>query len=259
MKENKSPKDAAMYRKKDYVTNKLLLVFTLAFALLLLLMNVGRMMKSTATFMTAYTVVKIVAVAAVVLVAAGIVMIITEHSKKKDMSYRLFSGKNVTVAALFVAICAIALSLVFSQSMLMLLYIFVPAVVVLYIIYYSYQREFFLIALSCIIGGIGIWLLGSDLVNTKDVFAIAGAAALVILTAGFALWAQLGKGKIKLFGRELAVFKADARYGIIYLTCLLVLMLLAAAFLAPDLAMYFVFALIAYIVLTGVYYTVKLI
>ena len=248
-----------MYREKDYVTNKLLLVFTLAFALLLLLMNIGRMMKSTATFMAAYTVVKVVAVASGVLAAAGIIMMILERTKKKDMSYRLFCGKNVTVAALFVAICATALSLVFSQSMLMLLYIFVPAVVVLYIIYYSYQREFFLIALSCIVGGIGIWLLGSDLVNTKDVFAMAGAAALVALTAGFALCAQLGKGKITLFGREFAPFKGDARYGIIYLTCLLVLMLLAAAFLAPDLAMYFVFALIAYIVLTGVYYTVKLI
>ena len=101
--------------------------------------------------------------------------------------------------------------------------------------------------------------MGSDLVNTKDVLAIAGAAAAVVLTAAFALWAQLGKGKVKLFGREFAPFKSDARYGIVYLTCLLVILLLAAAFLAPDIAMYFVFALIAYIVLTGIYYTVKLI
>ncbi len=259
MKENKSPKDAAIYRKKDYVTNKLLLVFTLAFALLLLLMNVGRMMKSTATFMTAYTMVKVVTVVAALLTVAGIVMMIVESSKKKDVKYKLLSGKNVTVAALFVTICAAALSLVFSQSMLMLLYIFVPAVVVLYIIYYSYQREFFLIALACIVGGIGIWLLGSDLVNTRDVLAIAGAAAAVVLSAVFTLWAQLGKGKVNLFGREFTPFKSDARYGIVYLTCLLVILLLVAAFLAPDLAMYFVFALIAYIVLTGVYYTVKLI
>ena len=137
MKENKSPKDAAMYRKKDYVTNKLLLVFTLAFALLLLLMNVGRMMKSTATFMSAYTMVKVIAVAAAVLTVVGIVMMIVEGTKKKDVSYKLFSGKNITVAALFVTICAVALSLVFSQSMLMLLYIFVPAVVVHHLLFIS--------------------------------------------------------------------------------------------------------------------------
>lgn len=248
-----------MYKKKDYVTNKLLLVFTLAFALLLLLMNIGRMMKSTATFMGAYTAVRVIAVCAIAVTVIGIVMMISEHSKKLDVKYSLLSGKNVTMCALFVAVCTSALSIVFSQSMLMLLYIFVPAVVVLYIIFYSYQREFFMIALSCIVGGIGIWLLGSDLVNSSDMLAIIGAAAIVVLCAAFTIWAQIGGGKIKLFGRELAPFKSDARYGIVYLTFVLVLALLAAALLAADLAIYFVFGLIAYIVLIGVYYTVKLI
>lgn len=259
MNENKSPKDAAMYRKKDYVTNKLLLVFTFAFALLLLLMNIGRMMKSTTTYLAAYTTVKVVVALAVAVAIVGIVMMIVEHIKKRDMSYRLFCGKNITVGAVFVAICAIALSLVFSQEMLMLLYIFVPAVVVLYIIYYSYQREFFMIALSCTIGGIGVWLLRSDLVNSSDMLVLSLSAVAVALCAALTVWAHCGGGKIKLAGRELTLFKKDARYGIVYLTFILVLMLLAASFLAADLAIYFVFGLIGYIVLTGVYYTVKLI
>lgn len=259
MNENKSSKDAAMYRKKDYVTNKLLLVFTFAFALLLLLMNIGRMMKSTTTYLAAYTTVKVVAAVAFAVAIAGIVMMIVEHVKKRDMSYRLFCGKNITVGAVFVAICAIALSLVFSQEMLMLLYIFVPAVVVLYIIYYSYQREFFMIALACAIGGIGVWLLRSDLVNSSDMLLLSLSAVAVAFCAALTVWAHCGGGKIKLAGRELTLFKKDARYGIVYLTFILVLMLLAASFLAADLAIYFVFGLIGYIVLTGVYYTVKLI
>jgi len=259
LKENKSSKDAAMYRKKDYVTNKLLLVFTLAFALLILLMNIGRMMKSTTTFITAMTTVRVISIAAIAATILGIVMIFVEHSKKIDTSYKLLSGKNITIGALFVAVCTIALSLVFSQSMLMLLYIFVAAVVVLYIIYYSYQREFFMIASSCIIGGIGIWLLGSDLVNSSDMLAIIAAAAVILLCAALTVWAQTGGGKIKLGGKELTLFKSDARYGIVYLTFVLVLMLLVAAFLVADLSIYFLFGLIGYIVLTGVYYTVKLI
>lgn len=259
MNNNKSPKDAASFKQRDYVTNKLLLVFTLAFALLILLMNVGRMMKSTTTFIAAMTTVRVVAIVAIALVALGIVMMIVERVKKKDTKYKLLAGKNITFGALFVAICASALSLVFSQSMLMLLYIFVPAVVVLYIVYYSYQREFFMIALASIIGGIGIWLLGSDLINSSDMLAIIGAAAAVVICAIITVCAQLRGGKIKLFGHELNLFKSDARYGIVYLTFVLVLMLLAAAYLAADLTIYFIFGLIGYIVLTGVYYTVKLI
>ena len=259
MKDNNMSKGAADNKKKDYVTNKLLLVFTFAFALLMLLMNVGRMMKSTATFMGAYTAVKVVAVVAAVATVAGIVMMIVERVKKADVKYRLFAGKNVTLCAFFLAICAAALSIVFSQSMLMLLYIFVPAVVALYIIYYSYQREFFMIAASSIIGGTGIWLLGSELINSGDMLVIIASAVAVVILAAFTVWANIGKGKIKLFGRELCPFKSDARYGIVYLTYVLVLMLLAAAFLAADIAIYFVFGLIAYIVLLGVYYTIKLI
>lgn len=259
MKENKPSKNSAVNRKSDYVTNKLLLVFTLAFALLMLLMNISRMMKNTSSYLSAYTLVRVVAVVAGVATLGGIIMMIVEHAKKRDVTYKLFSGKNVTVGALFVTVCTAALSAVFSQSMLMLLYIFVPAVVVLYIIYYSYQREFFMIVLSCAIGGIGIWLLGSELINSSDMLVIAASAVGVALCVVFTVWAQVSGGMLRIFGHEFAPFKKDARYGIVYLTFVLVLMLLAASYLAADLAVYFVFGLIGYIVLTGIYYTVKLI
>lgn len=248
-----------MNKKNDYVTNKLLLVFTLAFALILLLMNISRMMKSTATYLAAITLTKVSAIVAGAAVVLGIVMMIIEHSKKTDTSLKLFSGKNITIGALFVAICLFPLTQVFRAETLTLLYIFVPSVIVLYIIYYSYPREFFMITLACIVGGIGIWLLRSDVINSKDMLALIGAAAVIVLEALFTVWAQLGGGKISLFGRELSPFKKDARFGIVYLTFALVLALLAASFLAADLAIYFIFGLIAYIVIVGVYYTVKLI
>ncbi len=259
MKNNKQKKEITETVKKDYVTNKLLLVFTLAFALLLLFMNIGRMMKSTATYMTAWNIAKIASGISCALVLAGIVMLIVEKVKGLDTKYKLLSGKNITVAAAIIALCSTALSLVFSSSMLMLLYVFVPAIVVLYIVYYSYQRDFFMIALSSILSGAAIWLLISDIVNSADSLILAIAALVILVLAVITVVAQVRGGKIKLFGRELTVFRDGAKFALVYLTYILSLMLLVAAFLAADLAIYFIFGLVGYILLIGVYYTVKLI
>lgn len=256
---NNTNNNAAQIKKSDYITNKLLLVFTLAFAMILFLMNMSRMMKLNTTFVLANSITKGVFWAAVVVIVGGIVMAVLEHNRGRDTKYVLFTGKNIARAGGFIAVCTGALSLVFSPTMLMLLYIMIPALVVLYIIFYSYPREFFAIALASFIAGVAIWLVGSDLINENDLSVLIIAAALVVILAAVTVWAQAKGGKILLFGREIEVFKSDARYTIVYLTYVLALLLLGAAFLVSDLILYFVLGIVAYIVLIGVYYTVKLI
>ncbi len=259
MKDNKAKREVTETVKKDYVTNKLLLVFTLAFALLLFFTNISRMMKSTTSYLTAWNITKITSGVFIALFVVGIIMLIVERAKGIDTKYRLLSGKNISIASAIIAVVSTALAIVFSSTTLTLIYVFIPALVVLYIVYYSYQREFFMVALSSILSGVGIWLFKSDIVNSADMFVLIAVAVLVVLLAAFTIAVQVGKGSLKVFGREVSVFKSDAKYTLIYLTYLLSLLLLAAAFLAPDLAIYFIFGLIAYIVITGIYYTVKLI
>lgn len=245
--------------KKDYVTNKLLLVFTFAFALLLFFANIGRMMKNITTFMLSWNITKVVACVGAGLFVVGIIMLIVEKAKGRNTKYRLLSGKNISVVSAVIAITAAALSFIFSPEMLTLLYIFIPALVVLYIVYYSYQREFFMTALVSILGGVSIWLLMSDLVNTGDKFIFAVVEILLVLLAVFTIVANVRGGKFSLFGREIAFFKADAKYALAYIAHALSILLLAAAFFFPALAIYFIFALVAYILITGIYFTVKLI
>lgn len=258
LKNNKNT-TAAQTKKSDYITNKLLLVFTLAFAMILFLMNMSRMMKSNTTWVLAENITKGVFWAGIVLIVGGIVMAVLEHKCGRDTKYVLFTGKNIARAGGFIAVCTGALSLVFSPAMLNLLYIFIPALVVLYIIFYSYPREFFMIALASAVAGVAIWLVGSEFVNASAMSVLVIAAAVIVVFAAVTVWAQIKSGKIKLFGREFEVFKADARYAIVYLTYVLALLLLGAAFLVPDFILYFVLGIVAYIVLIGVYYTVKLI
>lgn len=259
MANNKPKKEITETMKKDYVTNKLLLVFTFAFALLLFFANVGRMMKNITTFVLAWNITKIVSYFGAGLFVVGIVMLIVEKSKNINTKYRLLSGKNVSLASAVIAISAAALAIVFSPEMLTLLYIFIPALVVLYIVYYSYQREFFMTALVSILGGVGIWLLMSDLVNTGDNVIFAVIEIILVLLTVITVIANVRGGNFNLFGREIALFKADAKYALVYIAHALSLLLLAAAFFFPALAIYFIFALVAYILITGIYFTVKLI
>mgnify|MGYP004659728073 CR=1 FL=1 len=260
MSEKKSPNDNITNAKKnDYVVNKLLLVFTVAFALILFLMNIGRMMKSNTTYIGALTATRVLAGLAAAGVVLGIVLSIVEHVRGKDTRCKLIKGKNIAVISAFIAVVAGALAFVYNPTMLFVLYVFVPAVVVLYIIYYSYPREFFMIALAAALGGIGIWLVAYGIINASRTVFLGIVAAIVLLLAVFTAAAHIGKGKFKLFGHEYTPFKSDARYGIVYLSFVLVLAVVAAALIIADMANYFVFGLLGYIIIAAIYYTIKLI
>ncbi len=259
LNEKKTGNNANTQRAKDYVTNKLLLVFTIAFAMLLLLMNVGRMMKSVESFVLAHTITKVVCGVAILAIVAGIIMMIVEHNKKKDTRYVLLSGKNILITALFIAVCTGALAFIFDPKMLLLLYVFVPVIVVLYIIYYSYQREFFYIALSAAISASCVWLVGST-GDSRLSFVLAAVGVLVnLVLAAFAVWAQVKGGTVRAFGREFSAFKADSKYALVYISFALFAAVCVAALLLPSFAVYFTFGTVAYLVLAGIYYTIKLI
>lgn len=260
LKKNRERKEVTETMKRDYVTNKLLLVFTLAFVLLLAFTNIGRVMRSVdSSYKLVWDITKVATGVFAALFLCGIARIFYEKARGIDTKYRLLSGKNIALASAFFAICMLPIALTFNPKVLNILYVFVPAVVVLYIVYYSYQREFFMIALSSAIGGVGIWLVHSSLVNALDKFIVIAVGLAMVLLIAFTVVAQLGNGILRMFDREFVFFKPGTRYALVYLTYFLVLALIAAAFLAGDIAMYFVYGLIAYLVLIGIYYTVKLV
>ncbi len=247
------------YKKSDYITNKLLLAFTFAFLMFLFLMNISRMMSNVYKWSAAQASVKGLLIGAGAVFVFGLVLFIIEKVKKLDRKYCIFTGANIMILSAIAIICAAALTLKFDRETLKSLYIFIPALVALYIIYYSYQREFFFISLAAGIGAISIWLVASGIVNARALLLLILSGVVMLVLAALTVFAQLKKGQIKLGKRKIELFGSDARYGLVYLTFILVISLLITAFLIPDLAIYYVYGLIAYIVLTGVYYTIKLI
>ena len=173
------------------------------------------------------------------------------------------SGKLVKLTgvlaliALILAVCAVIVR-IFDVSGVKFLYIAVPVVAVLALIYYLYQREFFVSAVFCALGLLGIKLLprvrGASLVGYA--YAVALAVLLVAAVVLFRMM-QKSQGKLTVKGAPVQVFPKGANYALLYVTCALVAVVAIAAVMMGALTLLYG-VLVAWLLILAVYYTVRL-
>ena len=258
---NGNKKKEPQNRAKDYVTNKLLCVFTLAFIMIIALMNVNNMMRRTDTFVAVFHSIGTVAWCMLGVTLLFTVIAIVRHVHRKDDRYRLLSAKNLAVVLGFITLCTGALALAFNETTLRLLYIFIPAVTILYIIFYSYARDFFVLATVSGFGAIGLWMMGTALsggAGASRLWLIIGLmlAAIAIITV-LTIVIQANGGALFRSGK-FRVCTGGAHYALLYSTYAALLALTALTwFLAGAMMYYFVIALLVWLVAVGIYYTLK--
>ena len=137
----------------------------------------------------------------------------------------------------------------------------VPGIVVLAILYYLYQREFFLIAALSALSLLGIWLCSHGMTGRKAVLCwIYVLCALVLI--GAVTWGcslcQKADGAFTWKGKKLQLLSKDANYLLIFITAgVAAALLLCAALSLPAMALYAV--AVAWLLVMAVYYTVKII
>lgn len=176
-------------------------------------------------------------------------------ARKAGKLVRLTGG--LTLAALILAVCAVVVR-IFDNSGVKFLYTAVPAVAVLALIYYLYQREFFFSALLSALGLLGIKLVprtGMSLVLSYGyavVLAVVVVAALVLFRM-----LQKNEGKLTVKGGPVQVLPKSANYVLMYVTCVLVAAVVAAAAVLGGLAVLYG-VLVAWLLILAVYHTVRL-
>lgn len=139
---------------------------------------------------------------------------------------------------------------------LQLMYVAVPVVVLMALIYYLYQKEFFLIACQSVLALLCVW--GSSRGHGPLLYGCVILCALLTLASvGLSRKAQEENGVIEIKKEKRRLFPKDANYALIYLGAIIALlvMILSAIGLAP-MALYAVVA--AWLLIMAVYYTVKL-
>lgn len=133
----------------------------------------------------------------------------------------------------------------------------IPAAAVLALVYYLFQREFFLIAVGSGVGIAGLWAIRRA--GTANTVALYGtlvvALVLLVVLALFGRKLQAADGVWK--GKQ--VLAKTAAYSLIYITCVVMAVLLVAAALAGStVAYYLMFPAVAWVIIMAVYFTVKL-
>jgi len=245
-------------RAQDYVANKLLSVFTIAFLLILGLVYVSRLMSRAPSFVSTFKAMPWIAAGFGVLTVVCAVIAIIQATKGVKHEYRLCTAKHFAFVFGFTALCALLLARAFTKNTLTFLYVLIPTVAVLYIIFYTYPRDFFTVAAASGIGAITVWALES--LNSIGMYPILLFALLilsvlvvVLLIVGTAI-AQKKDGK--LFGKQ--IFDSLTLYPLLYLTYALVAAALIATFLLGSAVLYIAaFGLVGYLVAIGIYYTVR--
>lgn len=176
------------------------------------------------------------------------------------------SGKSTTIPGalgLFLAGGSVSCfaTWFFAGAGLKLMYLAVPAAIVLAFIYYLYQREFFLVAAMSAEALLGVWVcaraLGGKYAPVAYVYLLVAAVDLVCALLSCRK-AQGDNGKVTFRGRTILTLSRDANYALLYASAVIALATLAAAVLSVPTTILLA-VLVAWLLIMAVYYTVKLI
>lgn len=246
-------------KQEDAILNKVLLWIVGAVVLeaLLLLLNKYYVHYIVADIPIAAAIHKILPILVVVFGVCFVICCIwaiTMHRQQKK------TGLAMALTIIFAAltVCSAVARWIPNGTGIRLLYVGVPVIAVLAMIYYLYQREFFVVALLSTAGLAGLWLLQRRGGHATFVYTCLIALGIVLVACVVLAWRlQSNRGEITLKGKPVQVFPKKANYVMIYVTCGLVAAVLAAGVvLGATMLLYAV--LVAWLLVMAVYYTVKL-
>lgn len=247
--------------EEEYTTNKVLTVFSICLLGVLVLMIVQRLLDYGNTWATGMLVSQILLGIGVLGVICGVVLLVRETSGKRATVRRILCGRNVLIASI-VLVLAMAAILYLGTGPIKLLYVVLPVLAVYYLVYHSYAREFFLIAVDTGVGVGLMWLVHRAVDSANHVwmaYASLGAAIVLTVVQLICVATLRGKnGKITYRDKKANLSFSRNAYTMLTITPLLMAVLVVAVLFAPAYILFAMGIAAAYLFITAVYYTVKL-
>lgn len=135
----------------------------------------------------------------------------------------------------------------------------VPALGVLMLVFYLYQKEFFGCAIAGGLGILGMWIFRSAVRGSTYYGYLVVALVVIVLGAVLAVSLKKKNGMITIKGKELALLQPGAAYPAYYLTAVIsAVILLAPLALGAAVAYYAIWVMAAWLFILAVYFTSKL-
>ena len=170
-------------------------------------------------------------------------------------------GRNVMIVSIVTILSMVAIGYIGTQPIKML-YVILPVLAVYYLVYHSYAPEFFLIAADCGVALGLMWLTRRALVSGSHgwmAYAALGAAVvLAVIQLAVVGRVRANKGRITFRGKTVDSHFSRNAYTMLTVTPLVMAVLVAAVRFAPAHMLIAMGVAAAYLFITAVYYTVKL-
>ncbi len=247
--------------EEEYTTNKVLTVFSACLGGVLVLMVLQRLLNYVSTWTVGRTLALVLLGVGVVGALWSIYLLIQERSGKRPTERRILRGRNVLIASLILAAC---MWIIYEYGAFPIkgMYVILPVLAVYYLVYHSYSPEFFLISLDCGIA-IGLMWLVQRALNSSHfktmAYVAVGLAAVLALVQIICVVSLRGKnGKFTFKGRKMDAHFSKNAYTILLVTPVLMAAMTAGVLLQPGRFLVLLGAAAAFLFITAVYYTVKL-
>ena len=247
--------------KEEYTTNKVLTVFSICLLGVLLLMVVQRLLDYGNTWASGMLMVKILLGIGIAGVIWGAVLLVLGIMGRRSRARRIICGRNVLIASIIMVLCMWLISYLGAQP-IKLLYVLLPVLAVYYLVYHSYAPEFFLIAAD---SGVAIglmWLVHRALATSHYgwvAYAAVGAAVVLAVIQLICVWTLRGKGgKFTWRGKKVDSHFSRNAYTMLTITPLIMAVLVVLVLVMPSRLLIAMGCAAAYLFVTAVYYTVKL-
>ena len=176
----------------------------------------------------------------------------------------LQKGKNAVIpgalmiAAVMASLCSFAITLFYASGVKLSL-VAVPVVAALGMIYYLYQKEFFL---SCVITAsaiLALWSIRTFNAGVKLYLLVAAMVVVIAICVALAALLQKNQGVLTVFSQRVRVFAKGSSYVPLYLSAAVSsISIIVGLFMGVTVAYYAIFLLVAMLFILAVYYTVKL-
>ena len=255
-------KKAAQRQQEDIALSRAMLWFGAAMVLELLLLLINRYFVDFPMdrVKVALVLEKVLVAAAGLGVLGGVACAVLAW--KKISTGQAYPFRTVLGGAWLLALgISSALVVRFGHSAMGLLYVLVPAGAVLALVYYLYQKEFFFSACGIGVGLLGLWLVRKN-IGTHDllvsVYMVLGVLFLLALAVLMLRLKKTG-GVLAFKGKAVELLGKQSNFLLVIASSLVsLLVMLAGLVLGAMVAFYLMFALLAWLFLLLVYYTVKL-
>ena len=257
-------KNEAKRKQEDIALNRALIWFAAAMVLEFLLLLVNKYYVNFSTESSAIALAlmldKVIRVTAVLGVVAAAVCGVWVWKRAKAQNALPFLPLVLCVVLLAIGVGS-GLVVLFQRNAMQLLHVVVPAGAVLALVYYLYQREFFISACGTGVGLLGLWLVRKNtgahnmLVN---LYLVAGALVLLAVML-FVVQLKKNGGEFQWKDKRYSILPKQSNFSLILLSCLVSLLaMLAGLLLGGSVAFYLMFVLLAWLFVLLVYYTVKM-